>query len=457
MQIKLYSTAKKSNSTRRPTASGLVATVDANIKDNCSVLNPVLLLTYDQNYFNYVQIPAFGGRYYFVDDIILNHGLTEVHCSVDVLASYKVEIGSTDMLITRSSYSYDGNIIDSNYPGKSNVQTSDVNATISELNFTGFSNGYYVLGVQGYGSASTNMVIYYELSPANFLDVIKNFYNSSGDNSRWGNLAAGVKNSLNKLDDFIVSCRWFPFSFLDPNETTQYSKVYLGNFNSGVDGAILTGPRTALSTTVSLPVHPQASARGNWLKKSPYTRYEVIDPLIGKFGLNPEDIYNDGLTISIRPDYTTGVCQYSIISGSKPIYYTYEKLGIDISLNGSQVDVTGVAMNLAGAVVKATAEKWVGSLSSIGNALQSSMVQNPGNKGPSGGYVNFLGNRYVRTYFMLVTDEDNANYGRPYCKVAKPQNVPGFLKAENPHVVTLGTDTETNMINSMIEAGIYYE
>lgn len=456
MQIKLYSTAKKSNSTRRPTASGLVATVDANIKDNCSVLNPVLLLTYDQNYFNYVQIPAFGGRYYFVDDIILNHGLTEVHCSVDVLASYKTEIGSTDMYITRASASFDGNIIDNNYPAKNNIQTDDTVLTISELNFTGFSNGNYVLGVQGYGSASTNMVIYYELTPANFLEVVKQFYLSSGDNTRWGNLAAGVKNALNKMDDFIISCRWYPFSFINPNETTQYSKVYIGNCNTGVDGAIIDGPRTSLSVVATLPVHPQASARGNWLKKSPYSRYELMDPIIGNIPINPDDVYNNGVTLNIRPDYTTGVCQYSLISGSRTIYYTYEKLGIDISLNGAQVDIAGGITNVAGGVMKALAGDYIGAASNIGSALTNTW-QNPGNKGPAGGYVNFLGDRHIRAYFTLMTDEDNANHGRPYCRVAKPQNIAGYIMAENPHVVTLGTDTETNMINSMIEAGIYYE
>ena len=456
MQIKLYNFAKKSNSTARPSNTGLVATVDANIKDNCSITNPVLLLNYGHNNFNYVQIPSFGGRYYFVDDIILNHGLIEVYCSVDVLATYKTEIGSTDLYITRSSYSYNTDIIDNNYPGKSNIQISDTAVSISALNFTGFSNGYYVIGVQGYGSAATNVVVYYEVNSTDFINVIKNFYASSGDTSRWGNLAAGVKNALNKMDDFIVSCRWYPFSFIDPNLTTLYSKIYIGNFNTQVDGAVLDTSRDALGTSISLPVHPQASSRGNWLKKSPYTKYELLDPIIGKIAINPDDLYNNGISIQVKPDYTTGVCQYSILSGTSVIYYTYEKLGIDISLNGANVDIAGGIMNVAGGVTRLLAGDYVGAASQIGSALTNTF-DNPGNKGPAGGYTTFLGNRYVRSYFTLLTDEDNANCGRPYCQIAKPQNIPGYFQAENAHVVTLGTDTETNMINSMIEAGIYYE
>ena len=456
MQIKLYSTAKKINSTRRPPVAALVATVDANIKDNCSITNPVLLLDYGYNDFNYVYIAGFGGRYYFVDDIVLNHGLIEVYCSIDVLATYKTEIGSTSMYITRASNAYDGDIIDNNYPGKNNIQVTDTSIDITELNFTGFENGYYVLGVQGNTPVSTNAVIYFQLTPSQFSNVLKNFYANTGS-SWWGNMASGVKNALNKIDDFIVSCRWFPFQWVDPTDPNQlYQNVFLGMYDTGISAPVLSTNRSALAVAVTLPTHSQAAARGNWLKKAPYTRYDIIDPLFGRISLNPEDITGTGITIQIKPDYTTGVCQYSVLSGTSVIYYTYEKLGIDISLNGASIDVLGAIGNVGGAVVKAAVGDWIGAASNIGNAAVNSF-ENPGNKGPAGGYASLMGNRIVRAYFMLMADEDNANSGRPYCKMATPATLTGFIRAENPHVVTLGTDTETNMINSMIEAGIYYE
>lgn len=455
MQINLYNFAKKSNSTARP-SGGLVATVNANIKDNCSLINPVLLLDYGHNDFNYIYIPSFGGRYYFVDDIVLNHGLIEVQCSVDVLATYKTEIGSTNMYITRSSYSYDGNIIDNNYPGKNNIQVTDNTVSISGLSFTGFENGYYVLGVQGNTAVSTNAVIYFQLTPSQFSNVLKNFYANTGS-GWWGNMAAGVKNALNKIDDFIVSCRWYPFRWVDPSDPDQlYQNVFLGIYDTTISAPVLSTNRSALAASVTLPAHPQAATRGNWLKKAPYTRYDIIDPLFGRISLNPEDITGTGITIQIKPDYTTGVCQYSVLSGTSVIYYTYEKLGIDISLNGASVDVLGAIGNVGGAIVKAAVGDWLGAASNIGNAAVNSF-ENPGNKGPAGGYASLLGGRIVRTYFMLMADEDNANHGRPYCQINKPASLPGYIMAENPHVITLGTDTETNMINAMIEAGIYYE
>lgn len=456
MQISLYNFAKKSNSTARPGSTALVATVNANIKDNCSLINPVLLLDYDQNNFNYIYMTGFGGRYYFVDDIVLNHGLIEVKCSVDVLATYKTEIGSTNMYITRSSYSYDGNIIDNNYPGKNNIQVTDNTISVSGLSFTGFESGYYVLGVQGNTAVSTNAVIYFQLTPSQFSNVLKNFYANTGS-GWWGNMASGVKNALNKIDDFIVSCRWYPFRWVDPADPDQlYQNVFLGIYDTTISAPVLSTNRSALAASITLPVHPQAATRGNWLKKAPYTRYDIIDPLFGRISLNPEDITGTGITIQIKPDYTTGVCQYSVLSGTSVIYYTYEKLGIDISLNGASVDVLGAIGNVGGAIVKAAVGDWLGAASNIGNAAVNSF-ENPGNKGPAGGYASLLGNRIVRTYFMLMADEDNANHGRPYCQINKPANLPGYIMAENPHVITLGTDTETNMINSMIEAGIYYE
>lgn len=458
MQIKLYSTAKKSNSTRRPTASGLVATVDANIKDNCSVLNPVLLLTYDQNYFNYVQIPAFGGRYYFVDDIILNHGLTEVHCSVDVLASYKTEIGSTSMYVTRSSASYDGNISDNLYPAKTNA-TVDTTGVSMGWSYSGFSSGYYVLGVQGTSSdAQTNAVIYYQITPTTLSLILKAFYGNTGS-SWWSNTTKGVINALNKIDDFIVSCRWWPFQF--PTSGTQ--EVMIGSFHTGHNGDLVYDyPNVSFHKTFTLTNHPQASARGTFLNYAPFSRYTFYHDLIGTVNLPPEICVGKTVNATITPDFTTGQALFQLYVtptgiGVSPFYSSYVQMGVDINLNGANVNVAGFIGNAAGAIGNALMGNWLGSVSNIGCAVTDA-VADPGRHSSSGGFISiFNATAIIRSIHYPITDADNANQGRPYCQMATPSSIAGYIKAENPHVVTLGTDTETNMINSMIEAGIYYE
>ena len=70
-----------------------------NLKEGTSIEKPTFLLRGDLFSCNYVQ--AFN-HYYFVDDIkSVRNGLTEIDCSMDVLATFKTEIGSYNALIER--------------------------------------------------------------------------------------------------------------------------------------------------------------------------------------------------------------------------------------------------------------------------------------------------------------------------------------------------------------------
>ena len=82
--------SKKKNSTAQPT-SGTDATVY--LKDNCSILNPVFDCQGVPDSVNYIYVSDFW-RYYFVSDVVhMTADRIEIHCSVDVLATYKSQIG----------------------------------------------------------------------------------------------------------------------------------------------------------------------------------------------------------------------------------------------------------------------------------------------------------------------------------------------------------------------------
>ena len=95
--ITAYNFSKRVNSTKQP--AGLTGTdYSVVLKDRTSYENPVFLLSTETlPAFNYVQ---WGTWYYFVDDIVVvRNDLYEVKCSVDVLATYKTEIGQTSAFI----------------------------------------------------------------------------------------------------------------------------------------------------------------------------------------------------------------------------------------------------------------------------------------------------------------------------------------------------------------------
>lgn len=82
--------------------------VQCDIKGNCSILSPILIVQdLGITTSNYCQIPDFGNRYYFVTDIItLNEATLEVRLSVDVLMSYKTDILASKAIISRNQNMY---------------------------------------------------------------------------------------------------------------------------------------------------------------------------------------------------------------------------------------------------------------------------------------------------------------------------------------------------------------
>lgn len=94
-----------------------VTPVTGTIRDSgeIDVLNPVILIagTVDPS-INYCYIDVFD-RYYFVKSVSVRTGLTELHCTVDVLMSYQTDILALPAIAARaqtdndqySSYIYD--------------------------------------------------------------------------------------------------------------------------------------------------------------------------------------------------------------------------------------------------------------------------------------------------------------------------------------------------------------
>lgn len=91
--IKIGNNPKKINSTSR--SYTVSATMSCRLKEPCSMQAPVFKvqgLTKGQ-LFNYCE---FESRYYWVDDVIyLTNNIQEIHCRLDVLATYKTDIGNT--------------------------------------------------------------------------------------------------------------------------------------------------------------------------------------------------------------------------------------------------------------------------------------------------------------------------------------------------------------------------
>lgn len=91
--------------------------IEAKLKDDCDLMNPTFVLYTNNDYvrINYLYCSTWG-KYYFVNDISFSAGRTmELHCSVDVLMTYRAAIRDLNVNVYRQEFLKNKNLVDSEY------------------------------------------------------------------------------------------------------------------------------------------------------------------------------------------------------------------------------------------------------------------------------------------------------------------------------------------------------
>lgn len=456
IKINFYTFTKKVNSTATPTGTG--TELECNIKAPSSIINPVLEVgTVSPIAYNYCYIPAFS-RYYFIDDIVFNRGVWVLSCSVDVLASFKSEIGSSSQYVLRSASNSDGKIIDMMYPATSEVDYQIVNPTLDPFSWSGFSGGVYVIGIKGSNTSNTNGIIYYVLEPAEFDKVIKDFYQENGTfrTTYFANVTKGIANSIANISDFIASCRWYPVA---PSTEVGTRPIFFGSYQSSAVGYLVAdnpGAVTYSASFASIPKHPQQT-RGSYLNCAPYAQYIFSSSFTGDVQLDSNIMATKtSMNVLFNFDITTG--QVKIEIGDLMI--CYGNFGIDINLASVEVNAMGLAssfLKTVGGVMSLDVGGTAAGLTGlIGNALDMANPSPQGNAS-SGGYIGLTAPIQLKCRFAKVVADDVTNKGKPYCQVATVSSLSGYMEIRDPHVSISGTSIEANQINAYLTGGFYYE
>ena len=150
MEIKLYKNLSENNVIGKNLTQ--IKSVEANLKNDVSIINPTLVLSYTANILdtNYCFIPKFN-RYYFIDEIVpITGDRCIVKCRVDVLESFKDDIKSLTVILDKSQSIYKSNkYLDD---GSFVVENKDFNTI---YNFTnGFNDeGTFILICAGGGGS----------------------------------------------------------------------------------------------------------------------------------------------------------------------------------------------------------------------------------------------------------------------------------------------------------------
>lgn len=138
-----------SNSDKRMLDKNITDNFDltGTLRNECSILNPVILIEKnlgDLATCNYMTIPSFGNRSYFITDIIsIRNGLVEVHGHVDVLTTYKDAIRKNTGITYRQETNWNLYLDDGSFKAYQNPRIQ-----LKEFP-TGFTDERFVFALAG--------------------------------------------------------------------------------------------------------------------------------------------------------------------------------------------------------------------------------------------------------------------------------------------------------------------
>lgn len=272
-----YNFSKRQNSTKVPT--GIVGTsFNITLKQPTSLNSPVFLLNTDTFTFNYCQ---FNGAYYFVTDTVsVRNDIWEVHCTKDVLATYRAQILASYAYVLYDNVG-NSSIVDTRLAIESDYTTSYAQTEITQLD----SSGVYALCVVGDDSTDTWIMSDIE-SITNLMDV--RFFDAFDQQlpPTQANPAAQIKVSVDwflsvlsrmfasgNAPDCVRSCYWIPWN-IDGDSPT--SEIQLGTFASGVYGKKVINNTALFTYQITIPWQTN-----DWRRMSPYTQVYLYLPFIG--------------------------------------------------------------------------------------------------------------------------------------------------------------------------------
>lgn len=516
MQITFYTNfSKKKNSTKQPTTGTGIPTraynVTGHLKEPCSILNPIISFQGNPlspsaiSSTHYAYISDFS-RYYFVKDWVWNDGLWDVHLEVDVLASWRTQIGNQSMYILRADtrntqavYVWNPAITDTLYPATTNFHVD--HTPMSSPFETSVNSGVYVVGI--IGSDDTNAVgaiTYYAMTSSQFGNLKETLFGIDGlevmglvDSSthEWTATDMGeqIFKTMYNPFQYIVSCNWFPIAPAYISGTTV-TQLKIGWWVYGVTAKRMSQQTgTFYDGTIELPPHPQASTRGTYLNFAPYTKRT----LYGKFGSIPIDTaffdldesattYYKYMIGKYTVDYVTGQCLYQLytarstnsqtITEQHLIHKTEFLLGVPIQLAQIGMDylgtvstalssVTGtISSTLTGASALGIVGGITGAIGGVSNGIydtiQTAMPQME-TSGSNGSFINMaISTELVSIYYAIVY-EDEEHKGRPVCVPHTINMLNGYVLCADGDFDIDCMDDERDTIRAYLTSGFFWE
>lgn len=474
--VTFYKFEKKKNSTLRPVSPPAIGYPiydfttfnNVELKSECDILSPTVIINLGREFRyipNYCYIEEFE-RYYFVNSMKWNNGMWEMGLSVDVLASWRTDIGNQSLYVERSASDYDGTVMDTLYPAKSGV-IRQLDQLTTFWDTTDITAGTYVVGVAGQNTQ------YYTFTYSGlqlFLQYILGTTYINALQTGWGAVYTNLQFEANPLQ-YITSIKWFPFFYAG---STPPASIRVGfvNVPSAPLGQILGSGLTFFSKIFAgLNRHPQASTRGSYLNNAPYSTYELFYPPFGQITLDPDLVANTTeIEALVGVDMRTGDGTLTILDNDNNIianwlhspiatnYQTTEivnKGGFDVS-KATQIVSAGAIGFATGGAIGAGIGAGSSILSTVGDSVKAK-IPSARTIGSQGGMNALRGDVLLQYEFKNLVDESNVDRGRPLCQVRTLNTLSGYIKVSSADINIATSDLEIDMIREHLERGFFYE
>ena len=468
MTIKTYTGfSKRKNSTKQPTGG---TDVTCTLKEGTSIESPVFLLSSNDFTINYIK--AFD-HYYFVEDIkSVRNGLIEISCSMDVLATFKTDIGNYTAFIERADTSTHLNI-ELPDPLVASEVTERVIPVVTSASAVFSSTGCYILSVLNTKGSGAGFTSYYMLDDTKLEDI------ANYCNSYWGNptttILEWIQQNLLKTSEAVVSCIWVPFSYAyTTGMSFAHETVEIGVDNVTLGGTPVEGWRFTGGCVAHETINVVIPSTGysDFRRGAPFTQGKLFIPCYGIVDFNPLDFTTGTITCDFDADFATGDVMCYLKDGSNLI----STISYNCSANcpvgkiGANVEgtATGFITTLGGVIGMASASTGAGAAlgalamtaggaSTIANAITPTMSI----KGSRGGRAAALNGTDVICTLICKETTDPAElltqHGGLVMEKHQISSLSGYIKCSNASVPIAGMGREKDEVNDYLNNGFYYE
>jgi len=462
--------SKRKNSTKQPTGG---TSITATLKDDVSMVQPVFIVQGNNFTYNYIQ---FAGRYYFVDDVVsLRNNLTEIHCNIDVLATYKSAIQSTFAYVLYYTHT-NTEIADHRLSVKTTQTTESENGSFDYFG-VGFTHVLTTVGEDHVNSYKLNLSEIKEIVSTRFFESLdkelsdvpaidtSSVESAISDAGRFIvdllKSAAIASTYVGKLTDCIRNCYVLP---IDPAAWGgSLESVYLGRCDTGKQGYAIGAADRVLHDSATVAIPWQAT---DWRRNAPYHEIYLYIPAIGLTTISPSDVIGENyLYVDVEVDKLSGDAIFNVGTASKVLAQYTTNVAVNFPVGANNVNPARAAMavgNLAGSIASGNIGNTLSDALGLANAIQPQAMSIGSNGGGAFlGLVSFQGKKvYCFTVFhdtAVSPASVSAVKGTPYNGVMSLAGVSGYVQTSGASVDIAGYGNEKDIVNNYLNGGIYIE